>query len=82
VYAPKLKPKITWLMPTFEVEACRLMCSYSAENGKLIFRVRYRNSPNRIIMVFNGNDEEISIDLVSDSLIDRNARHLSGHRCF
>lgn len=80
VYARKLMPKLVIPMSTPDVEPCHLLCSYSAEDGKLTFRVRFRNSPNRISIEFTAVGNELTVDLISNDLYDEDGKRLVGHR--
>lgn len=80
VYAKKLKPKIVEAMSTPVSEPCHMMGSYTAEEGKLTFRLRFRNSPNRVHMEFTASGDDLSIDLISGGFYDEDGKHLVGHR--
>ncbi len=80
VFARKLKPKLVVPMSTPDVEPCRMMGSYTAEEGKLTFRLRFRNSPNRVHVEFAAVGDDLTIDFISIGLYDEDGKHLVGHR--
>ncbi len=52
VVTAKLKPKIVDLMSTPDKERCRVAASCRAEDGKLVFAVRFLNCPHRMEWTF------------------------------
>ena len=57
VVTAKLKPKLVDLMSTPDRERCRLAASYTAEDGKLVFSVRFLNCPHRMEWTFARDGE-------------------------
>jgi hypothetical protein len=52
IVSAKLKPKLVDLMSTPEKERCRVAASCRAEDGKLVFAVRFLNCPHRMEWTF------------------------------
>ena len=57
VVSAKLKPKLVDLMSTPDRERCRLAASYTAEEGRLIFSVRFLNCPHRMEWTFSADGD-------------------------
>lgn len=80
VFARKLKPKLVIPMSTPDTEPCRMMGSYTAEDGKLTFLLRFRNSPNRIHVEFTASGDDLTVDFTTSWLYDEDCKQLVGHR--
>ena len=80
VFARKLKPKLVIPMSTPDTEPCRMMGSYTAEDGKLTFLLRFRNSPNRIHVEFTASGDDLTVDFTTSLLYDEDCKQLVGHR--
>ena len=54
--------------------------SYTAEDGKLTFLLRFRNSPNRIHVEFTASGDDLTVDFTTSWLYDEDCKQLVGHR--
>jgi len=81
VWAKKLKPKLVDLMSTPDTERCRMAASYSAEDGRLTYAVRYLNCPHRNIFTFAAEGDTLHLRFESWGKLDKDAVELTGHLC-
>jgi len=80
VWAKKLKPKLVDLMSTPDTERCRMAASYTAEEGKLTFAIRYLNCPHRNIYTFAADGDLLRLRFESWGKLDAEAVELTGHK--
>ena len=81
IFAKKVKPKLVDLMSTPDRERCRTAASYTAEDGKLTFRIRFLNCPHRMGYTFTADGDLLKLRFEKRGLLDPDAAELTGHRC-
>ncbi|MBR4959332.1 MAG: serine hydrolase [Clostridia bacterium] len=81
LWAKKLKPKLVDLMSTPDTERCRIAASYTAEEGKLTFAMRYLNCPHRCTFTFTAEADSLQIRFDPAWELDGDASVLTGHKC-
>jgi hypothetical protein len=81
IFAKKVKPKLVDLMSTPDKERCRTAASYSAEDGKLTFKVRFLNCPHRMLYTITADGDTLNLHFENRGLLDREAFDLVGHKC-
>ncbi|MBR5313521.1 MAG: serine hydrolase [Clostridia bacterium] len=81
IVAQKVKPKLVDLMSTPDKERCRTAASYSAEDGKLTFKVRFLNCPHRMLYTITADGDTLNLHFENRGLLDREAVDLVGHKC-
>jgi len=81
IFAKKVKPKLVDLMSTPDTERCRTAASYTAEDGKLTFKLRFLNCPHRMIYTFTAVEDVLHLHFENSGLLDRSAASLTGHKC-
>ena len=78
VVTRKLKPKLVDLMSTSDAERNRIAASYRAEDGRLVFSVRYLNCPHKMEWTFALDGGAFTADLESWGKHDPGVGHLTG----
>ena len=78
VVTRKLKPKLVDLMSTPDAERNRIAASYRAEDGRLVFSVRYLNCPHKMEWTFALDGGAFTADLESWGKHDPGVGHLTG----
>ena len=81
IVTPKLKPKLVDLMSTPDLERCRMAASYTAEEGKLTYAVRFLNCPHRSVFTFALEEDTLRIHFETWGKLDHNAVSMIGHKC-
>ena len=79
VWSKKLKPKLVDLMSTPDTERCRMAASYTAEEGKLTFAIRYLNCPHRCTYTFTAEGDTLQFTIDPAWEVDKDASVLTGH---
>lgn len=74
----KFKPKIVNLMSTKNPELCRFMASCQAENGKLQFFLRFRNSPHRMNLTAEAAEGKLTLRIDPPTRQDADAAQVTG----
>ena len=80
VWAKKLKPKLVDLMSTPDTERCHVAASYRAEDGKLVFGLRYLNCPHRATYTFTAEGDTLHLHLDTAGYMDEDAIDLVGEK--
>ena len=78
VVSRKLKPKLVDLMSTPDSERCRIAASCRAEEGRIVFAVRFLNCPHRMEWKFEGHGDALEAVLESWGKYDPGAGTLTG----
>ena len=79
VWSKKLKPKLVDLMSTPDTERCRMAATYTAEEGKLTFAIRYLNCPHRCTYTFTAEGDTLQFTIDPAWEVDKDASVLTGH---
>ena len=68
-------------MSTPDTERCRTAASYTSEDGKLTFRLRFLNCPHRMIYTFTADGDTLNLHFEGWGKLDRDAVDLTAHKC-
>lgn len=80
VFINKIKPNMPDFQPTHGPARTELSASYTAEDGKLVLSVRFRNCPHPMTWTITGDCENIKLEIEDRGFMSKGAAELAGKK--